>query len=180
MSTLLTAARSSSRTVSRRVSCSRSPRGGSLGDVTDGEHLVRFVLRSDRHLADLRAALPRLLADLPSARVVTANLHPEHKAVLEGDTGTIEFALPIGADPGAALVALTIAAGLTPMAQVMFQQNNYVSGGTFNLTAPVGGSTVTDAFRKISAAGIKLVLLDTREIGKIDAGLSCMSLRWQA
>ena len=52
----------------------------------DGEHLVRFVLRSDRHLADLRAALPRLLADLPSARVVTANLHPEHKAVLEGDT----------------------------------------------------------------------------------------------
>jgi 23S rRNA (uracil747-C5)-methyltransferase len=52
----------------------------------DGEHLVRFVLRSDRHVADLRAALPRLLADLPSARVVTANLHPEHKAVLEGDT----------------------------------------------------------------------------------------------
>ena len=52
----------------------------------DGEHLVRFVLRSDRHLADLRAALPRLVADLPSAQVVTANLHPEHKAVLEGDT----------------------------------------------------------------------------------------------
>ena len=52
----------------------------------DGEHLVRFVLRSQRHLPDLRAALPRLLADLPSARVVTANLHPEHKAVLEGDT----------------------------------------------------------------------------------------------
>jgi 23S rRNA (uracil747-C5)-methyltransferase len=52
----------------------------------DGEHLVRFVLRSDRHLADLRGALPRLLADLPSVRVVTANLHPEHKAVLEGDT----------------------------------------------------------------------------------------------
>ena len=47
---------------------------------------MRFVLRSDRHLADLRAALPGLLADLPSARVVTANLHPEHKAVLEGDT----------------------------------------------------------------------------------------------
>ena len=52
----------------------------------DGEHLVRFVLRSDHHVADLRAALPRLLADLPSVRVVTANLHPEHKAVLEGDT----------------------------------------------------------------------------------------------
>jgi len=51
-----------------------------------GEHLVRFVLRSERHLADLRAALPGLLTALPSARVVTANLHPEHKAVLEGET----------------------------------------------------------------------------------------------
>ena len=58
---------------------------------------MRFVLRSERHLADLRAALPRLLADLPSARVVTANLHPEHKAVLEGDT---EVALT-DADPAA-------------------------------------------------------------------------------
>jgi 23S rRNA (uracil747-C5)-methyltransferase len=55
----------------------------------DGEHLVRFVLRSDRHLADLRAALPRLLTDLPSAHVVTVNLHPEHKAVLEGDTEVV-------------------------------------------------------------------------------------------
>jgi 23S rRNA (uracil747-C5)-methyltransferase len=52
----------------------------------DGEHLVRFVLRSKRHLPELRAALPRLLSDLPSVRVVTANLHPEHKAVLEGET----------------------------------------------------------------------------------------------
>jgi 23S rRNA (uracil747-C5)-methyltransferase len=52
----------------------------------DGEHLVRFVLRSHLRLPDLREALPALLEDLPSARVVTANLHPEHKAVLEGDT----------------------------------------------------------------------------------------------
>ena len=51
-----------------------------------GEHMVRFVLRSDRHLSDLRAALPRLRDLLPTVRVVTANLHPEHKAVLEGDT----------------------------------------------------------------------------------------------
>ena len=50
---------------------------------------MRFVLRSERHLDDLRAALPRLLADLPSARVVTVNLHPEHKAVLEGDTEVV-------------------------------------------------------------------------------------------
>jgi 23S rRNA (uracil747-C5)-methyltransferase len=52
----------------------------------DGEHMVRFVLRSGRHVADLRAALPRLVDLMPSVRVVTVNLHPEHKAVLEGDT----------------------------------------------------------------------------------------------
>jgi len=33
---------------------------------------------------------------------------------------------------------------------------------------------------KLAARGFKLVPLDTREIGKIDAGLSCMSLRWKA
>ena len=51
-----------------------------------GEQLVRFVLRSQRHLDAVRAAIPALLDELPSVRVVTANLHPEHKAVLEGDT----------------------------------------------------------------------------------------------
>ena len=50
---------------------------------------MRFVLRSQRHLADLRAALPDLLARVPSARVVTVNLHPEHKAVLEGETEVV-------------------------------------------------------------------------------------------
>ena len=49
-----------------------------------GEHLVRFVVRSPASLDLLRAALPDLLAAVPSARVVTVNVLPEHKAVLEG------------------------------------------------------------------------------------------------
>ncbi len=55
----------------------------------DGEHLVRFVVRSEAGLAAVRAALPDVLAAVPSARVVTVNLHPEHKAVLEGDTEVV-------------------------------------------------------------------------------------------
>lgn len=51
----------------------------------DGEHLVRFVVRSGASVDRLREALPELLRLLPSARVVTANVLPEHKAVLEGD-----------------------------------------------------------------------------------------------
>ncbi len=51
----------------------------------DGEHLVRFVVRSERSVERIREALPDLLATVPSTRVVTTNLLPEHKAVLEGD-----------------------------------------------------------------------------------------------
>ncbi|GAA1057616.1 23S rRNA (uracil(747)-C(5))-methyltransferase RlmC [Agromyces luteolus] len=50
----------------------------------DGELMVRFVLRSTEPLGRMRKHLPTLLAELPQARVVTANLLPEHKAVLEG------------------------------------------------------------------------------------------------
>ncbi|MEW1957019.1 23S rRNA (uracil(747)-C(5))-methyltransferase RlmC [Kineococcus sp. NPDC059986] len=55
-----------------------------------GELMVRFVLRSDRALPRLREHLPRLLQEAPRIRVVTANLLPEHKAVLEGE---VEVAL---------------------------------------------------------------------------------------
>lgn len=64
----------------------------------DGEHLVRFVVRSGESVDLIRAALPQLLTLLPSARVVTVNVHPEHKAVLEGDTEvvlTTESLLPM-------------------------------------------------------------------------------------
>lgn len=50
----------------------------------DGELLVRFVLRSRAHVEAIRAHLPRLLATVPGLAVVSVNIHPEHKAVLEG------------------------------------------------------------------------------------------------
>ncbi len=50
----------------------------------DGELMVRFVLRSTEALARIRKHLAWLLAALPSARVVSLNLQPEPKAVLEG------------------------------------------------------------------------------------------------
>lgn len=50
-----------------------------------GELMVRFVLRSQEPVARIRKHLPGLLTELPELRVVSANLQPEHKAVLEGD-----------------------------------------------------------------------------------------------
>ena len=51
-----------------------------------GEVMLRFVLRSKRHLALLESRLPMLLERLPEVVVVSVNLQPEHKAVLEGLT----------------------------------------------------------------------------------------------
>ncbi len=51
-----------------------------------GALMLRIVLRSTAQLPQVRAALPALHAALPHLDVVTVNLHPEHKAVLEGET----------------------------------------------------------------------------------------------
>ncbi|HWV22450.1 MAG TPA: hypothetical protein VN036_15590, partial [Devosia sp.] len=56
-----------------------------LTESADGELMLRFVLRSTEALGRMQKHLPGLLADLPQLAIVTANLLPEHKAVLEGD-----------------------------------------------------------------------------------------------
>jgi 23S rRNA (uracil747-C5)-methyltransferase len=49
-----------------------------------GELLVRWVLRTTESMPRLRKHLPDFLAEHPEVAVVSANLQPEHKAVLEG------------------------------------------------------------------------------------------------
>lgn len=51
----------------------------------DGGMMLRFVLRSDAKLAQLRAALPELQAQLPQLKVITANIQPVHMAIMEGE-----------------------------------------------------------------------------------------------
>ncbi|MEZ0448304.1 23S rRNA (uracil(747)-C(5))-methyltransferase RlmC [Cellulomonas sp. ICMP 17802] len=51
----------------------------------DGELMLRFVLRSQEPVARIRKHLPWLLDALPSLRVASVNLLPDHKAVLEGE-----------------------------------------------------------------------------------------------
>lgn len=50
-----------------------------------GELMLRFVLRSQEPVARIRKHLPALRAALPAVRVISVNLQPEHKAVLEGE-----------------------------------------------------------------------------------------------
>ncbi len=51
----------------------------------DGRMMLRFVLRSDAKLPQLRAALPWLQEQLPQLKVITANIQPVHMAIMEGD-----------------------------------------------------------------------------------------------
>lgn len=56
-----------------------------LTESPDGELMLRFVLRSQEPVARIRKHLPSLLAVLPQLVVVSVNLQPEHKAVVEGE-----------------------------------------------------------------------------------------------
>lgn len=51
----------------------------------DGELMVRLVVRSQEPVARIRKHLPWLRTALPQLSVVSVNLLPEHKAVLEGE-----------------------------------------------------------------------------------------------
>jgi 23S rRNA (uracil747-C5)-methyltransferase len=51
----------------------------------DGGVMLRFVLRSETKLAQLRAALPWLQQQLPQLKVISANIQPVHMAIMEGE-----------------------------------------------------------------------------------------------
>lgn len=57
-----------------------------LTESPDGELMLRFVLRSTEALARIRKHADALRGDLPAISVLSVNLQPEHKAVLEGPT----------------------------------------------------------------------------------------------
>jgi len=51
----------------------------------DGGMMLRFVLRSEAKLEQLRAALPGLQAQLPQLKVISVNIQPVHMAIMEGE-----------------------------------------------------------------------------------------------
>lgn len=55
-----------------------------LTSNSDGDLMIRFVLRSRRLIGTLAAHLDRLHDDVPAARVVSVNIQPVHTAIIEG------------------------------------------------------------------------------------------------
>ena len=105
----------------------------------DHELMVRFVLRSPGQLPRLREALQDLRTTLPRATVVTANLLPEHKAVLEGP----EEVVLTEAD---SLTMRVDDVGLHLRAQSFFQTNTTVATGLYR--------QVTDWVRAVGATSL--------------------------
>ncbi|HEM7526918.1 TPA: 23S rRNA (uracil(747)-C(5))-methyltransferase RlmC [Providencia rettgeri] len=50
-----------------------------------GKFMLRFVLRSEKKIEQLKKALPWLQEQLPLLAVITANIQPVHMAILEGE-----------------------------------------------------------------------------------------------
>ncbi len=116
----------------------------------DGERMVRFVLRSTEALPRIRKHLPTLLAAAPGIRVVTANLHPTHSAILEGaeelvltEAATLPMRLTLRGAQGDADLAL----GLPPRS--FFQTNTEVAAGLYAQAA----AWATRSLREEAAPG---------------------------
>lgn len=93
----------------------------------DGKLMVRVVLRTERDLDRVRTAVPALRERLPHLRVVTVNLHPQHKAVLEGETEVVLTGGPDGADLPMRLAGMTL--HLPPRS--FFQTNTAVAAALY-------------------------------------------------
>ncbi|GAA2059875.1 23S rRNA (uracil(747)-C(5))-methyltransferase RlmC [Leifsonia soli] len=128
----------------------------------DGELMVRFVARSDQTVARVRAGLGRLAADLPSARVVTVNVQPEHKAVVEGDTEVVltresTLTMRVGA----------VSLRLRP--QSFFQTNTEVATALYGQVAAwvdeIGPASVWDLYCGVGGFALHVAAPGRRVVG---------------
>jgi 23S rRNA (uracil747-C5)-methyltransferase len=125
-----------------------------------GDLMVRFVLRSTEALPRLRKHLPALLTALPVA-VVSVNLQPAHKAVLEGPE---ELALH-----GDTLTMRVNDLDLHLRPQSFFQTNTAVAARLYReaaaLVASVEPSSVWDLYCGVGGFGLHVAAPDRRVVG---------------
>lgn len=137
-----------------------------------GELMVRFVLRSTEALPRLRKHLPVLLDRLPVA-VASANLQPEHKAVLEGpeevtlhgDTLTMEVnGRPLHLRP-----------------QSFFQTNTEVAARLYREAAALvdaaDPASVWDLYCGVGGFGLHLAAPGRSVLGVESSAQACLSAR---
>lgn len=115
----------------------------------DGDLMVRWVLRSRRRLADLRASLPALRRTLPTLALASVNLQPVHQAIIEGEEEIILF--PEGDDAAHLLMRLHLppVAGVVPVLPSLPNRSPDADHGVL----PAGGDRERGPARPERAAG---------------------------
>ncbi|SFC60031.1 23S rRNA (uracil747-C5)-methyltransferase [Nocardioides terrae] len=125
-----------------------------------GELMVRFVLRSTEALPRLRKHLPALLSALP-VEVVSVNLQPAHKAVLEGPEELLLH--------GGTLTMRVNALDLHLRPQSFFQTNTAVASRLYReataLVDAAAPATVWDLYCGVGGFGLHAARPDRTVVG---------------
>lgn len=131
----------------------------------DGELMVRFVLRSPGQLPRIRRGLAPLRAAVPQLRVVSVNIQPDHKAVLEGEEEislTEEDTLPMRLDE--------VSFRLRPRS--FFQTNSVVAAGLYRQAREWIGSidpaSVLDLYCGVGGFALTAALAPGRSDRRVD------------
>ena len=131
-----------------------------------GELMLRIVVRDETSLPGIRAELPWLLAALPQLKVVSANLHPEHKAVLEG-----EIELPLTEQQQLPMTINGVPLRLRPRS--FFQTNTEIAAALYReavaWTDALGPDTVWDLYCGVGGFALHLAR-PGRDVLGVEAG----------
>jgi 23S rRNA (uracil747-C5)-methyltransferase len=137
-----------------------------------GELLVRFVLRSLDRLDDISRFLPGLRSVLPQLAVASVNLHPEHKAVLEGDQETVLT------EQSTLLMRLgDVSLYLGP--QSFFQTNTAVAAGLYQQAAAwaarIAPTSVLDLYCGVGGFALHCAPASARSIHGVEVSADAVS-----
>ena len=135
-----------------------------------GGLMIRFVLRSTDQLDALHAAVPALRRALPNAQVITANLLPEHRALLEGPEE-----IHLAGEPTLRMPLNGIPLNLRP--QGFFQTNTALAAALYALASEwldaTEAASVWDLYCGVGGFGFQLAQVrgyDAGPVGPLPAG----------
>ncbi len=131
-------------------------------EAPSGALMVRFVVRTEGSVAGIRAVLPSLQDALPQLLVVTANIHPEHKAVLEGE---VEHVL----SPESALHMQVGDVELHVRPQSFVQTNTSIAGALYQQASQwldeLGPTSVWDLYCGVGGFALHAALSERSVVG---------------
>jgi 23S rRNA (uracil747-C5)-methyltransferase len=134
--------------------------------LTESTHsggvMLRFVLRSESKLAQLRAALPWLQQQLPQLRVISSNIQPVHMEIMDG-----ELEIPLTEQQALEEQFNQVPLYIRP--QSFFQTNPKVAAELYatarDWVRALGIESMWDLFCGVGGFGLHCAQTDTRLTG---------------